>query len=51
MALVPEIDRLLDMDLDNVREVRRFLSNDAADSLEIINQAAVNYRIATRAFG
>lgn len=51
MALVPEIDRLLDMDVDNVREVRRFLSNDAPDSLEIMNQAAVNYTTATRAFG
>jgi len=34
MALVPEIDSLLNMDEQNVREMRRFLSEAAPDSLD-----------------
>lgn len=50
MALVPEIDRLLDIDAENVREIRRFLSEVAPESLEVLNQAAVHFKTAARAF-
>lgn len=50
MALIPEIDRLLQADEDNVRAIKCFLSDFSPDTLEVLNQAAVLYDTACRAF-
>ena len=50
MALIPEIDRLLECDEENVREARRFLSEFSTDIPEALNQAAVLFATARRAF-
>lgn len=51
MALTPEIDRLLECDEKNIRETRRFLSEVSPNIPEALNQAAVLYVTANRAFG
>jgi hypothetical protein len=51
MALIPEIDKLLACDEENVRETRRFLSESSHDLPEALNQAAVLYSTANRSFG
>jgi len=51
MALTPESDKLLECDEQNIRETRRFLSEVSVDLPEALNQAAVLYVTANRAFG
>jgi len=51
MALIPEIDKLLECDEQNIRETRRFLSKFSSDLPEALNQAAVVFGTASRAFG
>jgi len=51
MALIPEIDKLLACDEENIKETRRFLSDFSGDLPEALNQAAVLYATAGRCFG
>jgi hypothetical protein len=50
MSLMPDIDRLLETDERNVREMRRFFAGFQGLS-ELLNEASDLYQTCSRAFG
>ena len=49
--LIPEIDKLIDTDSQNIPLTRKVLSDFSPMLPEAINQAAVHYKTISRIFG